>query len=73
MKRGIFKKEDLHKYRMGVDLAYRLNWWFRFLIWIGILKRNELQDYSCSTVFKDNGDGTFEVVDINLFKTPLKD
>lgn len=61
----IIKKEDLSKYYMGVDLAYRLKWWQRILVWFGF--RNRWQDYSCSTVFKRRTDGTLEVVDINYF------
>lgn len=65
MKEKIIKKEDLPKYYIGVDLAYRLKWWQRLLVWLGF--RNRWQDYSASVVFKDKGDGTVEVVDVNYF------
>ncbi len=46
----IIKEEDLSKYYMGVDLAFRLKWWQKFLVWLGF--RNRWQDYSHSVVFK---------------------
>jgi hypothetical protein len=65
MKEFIIKKEDLHKYRIGVDLGFRLKWWQKILIHIGF--RNKWQDYSCSTVWKERKDGTLELVDLNYF------
>ena len=52
---------------ISVDLAYRLKWWQRLLVLIGIRKRSYYQDYSCSTIWKKNKDGTIEIVDINYF------
>ena len=58
-------KEDLYKYHMGVDLAYRLKWWQKVLVWFGF--RNRWQDYSCSVVWKEKEDGTLELVGLNMF------
>lgn len=63
LKKEIEEKYGEGSYFMGVDLAVRLKWWQRFLVWIGF--RDRWQDYSCSTVFKRHKDGTLEVVDIN--------
>ena len=68
MKNKIIEKKDLPKYFMGVDLAYRLKWWQRLLVFLGIAKRSRWQDFSCSTVFKELQDGTLEVVDVNYYK-----
>ena len=50
---------------MGVDLAYRLKWWQKALVWFGF--KNRWQDSSCSVVFKEMNDGTLLVVDVNHF------
>jgi len=50
---------------MGIDLAFRLKWWQKFLVWLGF--RNRWRDFSCLTIWKDNGDGTFTLANINHF------
>lgn len=65
MREKVIKKEDLGKYFIGVDLAYRLKWWQKILVWLKIVRRGAFQDFTCSTVFKKRPDGTLEVVDIN--------
>ena len=67
MKTLIIDPEDLKKYeyKIGVDLAFRLKWWQKLLVWIGL--RNRWQDYSCSTVWKKLPDGRLELVDLNHF------
>lgn len=63
----IVEESDLSKYFMGVDLAYRLKWWQRLLVWLRIVRRGRWQDYSCSTVFKKHPDGKLEIVDVNYY------
>jgi hypothetical protein len=65
MKEEIIVQHGKKAYYMGVDLAYRLRWWQKVLVFFGF--KNRWQDKSCSTVWKKNKDGTFEIVDINQF------
>ena len=67
MREKIIKEEDLPKYFIGVDLAYRMKWWQKVLVWLHLVSRGKFQDYSCSVVFKRKKDGTLLVVDVNKF------
>lgn len=60
-----FITDDISKYKIGVDLGFRLKWWQKLLVSLGF--RNCWQDYSCSTVWKKRTDGTYELVDSNYF------
>lgn len=55
-----------NKYQVGVDVAYKPNWWKRFLVWLGIKKRN--WNYSCMAIFKIDKTGVRHIEDIRYFK-----
>lgn len=58
-------RKEIKNYQIGVDLAYRPSWWKRFLVWLGIKKRD--WDYSCMAIWERDKNGILHIKDIKHF------
>ena len=53
------------KTMVGIDWAYKPNWWKRLLVYFGIKKRD--WDYSCMIIAKKEKDGTICIKEVRFY------
>ena len=58
-------REIRGNYYIGVDLAIKLKWWQRFIVWLGFKKK--WWDYSCAVVLEKEKDGTYKMINEYYF------